>query len=273
MSTSLLNTSLNSKSSFAQPGQNQAKPSWLNHMHALAGKSESLVISKGRNFRIGGRHFQIPKYIFLGERGSGTPIEIAIFAGMAPREESASIAAAHLLIDLEWQPEIASNYVIFSYPVVNPRAYSALPPIPLNELFWQGSAEPEVIFLEKELRQHSFKGLLTFHVDPNATGFYATTPSKFFAREILWPAVRAATREVPIDPDPVRILHTTRSGRVLGEPKGRLSAVPDEFPRPFEITLHAPGSVPTGSQIGGFVSAAKAILREYRRMISYAQNL
>jgi hypothetical protein len=209
----------------------------------------------------------------LGESGGATPIEIAIFAGLAPGEESASIAAAHLLVDLEWQPEIASNYVVFSYPVVNPRVYSPLTPIPLNELFWQGAAEPEVIFLEKELRQHAFKGLLTFHIDPNAEGFYATTKSEFFAKELLWPSVKAANLQVPLDSDPVRILQTTRTGRVVGQPKGRLSAAPDHLARPFEIALHAPGNVPAGSQIGGLVSAAKAILHEYRRLVSYAPNL
>lgn len=274
MSASLLKASSSKKTLLVEPRQNhQTIPSWLNPVQALGGKSDYLVISKWGDFRIGGHRFQIPKYIFLGESGGEAPIELAIFAGFGAHEEAASIAAAHLLIDLEWQPDIASNYVLFSYPVVNPRVHSPLTPIPLNDLFWQGSAEPEVIFLEKELRHHSFTGLLTFHVDSEAEGFYASTQSKLFAKEILWPSVKAANRQVPLDSDPVRILQTTRSGRVVGQPKGRLTAPPVQRASPFEIALHAPGKVPVGSQIGGLVSATKSILNEYRRMVSYAQNL
>jgi len=249
-------------------------PILLDPVYELATSSCNLIVSNGHDFRIGGARLHLPKFLFLGETGGAAPIELAIFAGLDDSNAiTASIAAAHLLIHLDWQPDIATNYVLFSYPVVNPRRHASLPPVPIDRLFWQRSAEPEIRYLEKEFRQHSFKGVLTLRVDPESEGFYATTPNRLLGNEVVWPAVKDANREIPLDANPVRILRTSRTGRIDGQPKGRLSPAPDTSPAPFEVALYAPARAPHAAQIGGLIAGAKGVLRHYREFVSYAQNL
>ena len=248
---------------------------FLDPVYSAAETSNHLIVSNSFHFRIGGRRFTIPKFLHLGERGGGAPYEIGIFAGINPGEESTSHAAANLLIDLEWIPDVARNYVLFNYPVVNPRAYSnRREDAPnLNELFWQRSAEPEVSFIEKEFQRHAFNGFITYQLDADSNGFYASTPSRVIAGEVLRKAVNAAALAIPLDANPIRILEVSRSGRVAGQPKGRMSAPRTAHSSPFEVTLHAGASVAPEAQTAGFVIATKMILREYRKFISHAQNL
>ena len=255
--------------------ENGSEFSFLDPVHSLARTSNHLITSNGFDFRIGGRRFTIPKFLFLGEKGGTAPFEIGIFAGFEPGHASTSQAVADLLIDLEWIPDLAENYVVFAYPVANPRAFSQEPDSApnLNELFWQHSAEPEAGFLEKELKRHAFQGIITFNLDEQSRGFYAAAKSAVIAREIIQPALHVASRAIPLDSDPVRVLEVSRTGRVSGQPKGRLSAPRDAHPRPFEISLHAPAAASRESQVAGLVLATKTILREYRKFIGHAQHL
>ena len=268
-----------SKISQTSHREHQEKPgsefSFLDQVHALAKSSDHLIVSNGFDFRIGGRWFTIPKFLFLGERGGSAPFEIGIFAGIESHQEVASQAVANLLIDLEWLPDVAENYVVFAYPVSNPRAYSRESDTApnLNELFWQHSAEPEVGYLEKELKRHSFQGIITFHLDEANTGFYATTPSRVLATEVIQPALHAASQAIPLDSEPLRLLEVSRTGRVAGQPKGRLSAPRNAQPHPFEISFHAPGAASPEAQAAGLALATKTILREYRKFIGHAQHL
>ena len=248
---------------------------FLDSILQVAKISNHLILSNGFDFRIGGRKFTIPKFLFLGERGGVAPFEIGIFAGIAPGQESTSRAVANLLVDLEWIPDIATNYVLFNYPVINPRAYSKESDTApeLNELFWQQSAEPEIGYLEKELKRHSFHGIITYQLDDSGRGFHASTQSKIFATELIHPALQAASLALPVDSEPVDLLEVSRSGRVVGQPKGRLSAPKSAHPQPFEIALYAPAAASPEAQAAGLVLATKTILREYRKLIGHAQHL
>jgi len=248
---------------------------FLNPLLQVASTSNHLIVSNGFDFRIGGRKFSIPKFLFLGERGGVAPFEIGIFAGISPNQESTSEAVVNLLVDLEWIPDIATNYVLFNYPVINPRAYSKVSEFApdLNELFWQQSAEPEVGYLEKELKRHSFQGIITYQLDDSGRGFHASTQSKIIANELIQPALRAAALAVPIDSEPIDLLEVSRSGRVIGQPKGRLSAPKNAHPQPFDISLYAPVAASPEAQAAGLVLATKTILREYRKLIGHAQHL
>jgi hypothetical protein len=249
--------------------------SFLDPVHALVRTSDHLIVSNGFDFRIGGHRFTIPKFLFLGDKGGSAPFEIGIFAGIEPNQTATAQAVANLLVDLEWIPDIAENYVVFAYPVSNPRAYSREPDTApnLNKLFWQHSAEPEVGYLEKELKRHSFQGIITFHLDEGGSGFYATTPSQVLANEVVQPALHAASKVNPVDSDPLRVLEVSRTGRVAGQPKGRLSAPRNTHLNPFEISLHAPAAASPELQAAGLVIATKTILREYRKFIGHSQHL
>ena len=247
----------------------------LDPLLRTAKASTHLIVSNGFEFRIGSQKLSIPKFLFLGERGGTAPLEVGIFAGLAPDQQSTSQAVSNLLIDLEWIPDVATNYVLFNYPVANPRAYSKVRETApeLNELFWQHSAEPEVGYLEKELTRHAFNIIITFQLDNSGRGFYATTTSQVIARDVIEPALRVASLALPLDSEPLQVLEVSRSGRVSGQPKGRLSAPKSAHPKPFEVSLYAPESASPEAQIAGFVLATKAILREYRKFIGHAQDL
>src|SRR5689334_2900630 len=68
---------------------------------------------------IGRDLYEIPKLLLLGARGGGTPIRIAIFAGLDAGHLETVAAAARLLLQLELNPALARDYALFAYPIVN----------------------------------------------------------------------------------------------------------------------------------------------------------
>ena len=143
----------------------------------------------------------------------------------------------------------------------------------LNHEFWKNSTEPEIRFLEAELSQQTFDGLIALHTDADSKGFYAFARGTTLARQLLRPALESAAQLLPINQDERIDGFHACEGLIEDGHDGMLKASPKSRPKPFEITLETPGQTPSFLREAALVFAVRSILEEYRKFIAYAANL
>ena len=219
----------------------------------------------------------IPKYISKPlDRGFG--FKFGIFAGIHGDEEAGTLAVQELI---EWaadMPEALGDYELHLFPCCNPtgrnfgtrhsgRGYD------LNREFWYNSIEPEVIFLESELRRERYDGIISLHSDDDADGCYGFVSGSLLSAHLLEPALRAAAHHIPHDDHPIIDGFLAKGGIITEAYLGVLSAPPEQTPKPLEIVFETPALVPMRDQVAASVAAVKTILAEYRKLQAFAPNL
>ncbi len=250
----------------------------LTPLDALAATSPSFVRQSGASFEVDGERYELPRYLFLGPKGGDAPIPIAIFAGIHGDEPEGVHAAIQFLKLLEARPDFAAGYALSVYPICNPTGFedntrhSRLGK-DLNREFWKNSAEPEVQLLQADLISRSFQGIISLHTDDTAAGVYGIVRGATLTKHLIEPALRAAEEFLPRDSRPVIDGFKARAGVVRDCYEGVLSAPPKARPRPFEIVLETPKLPPSFPKEAALVHALASILGEYRKFISYAQNI
>jgi protein MpaA len=127
--------------------------------------------------------------------------------------------------------------------------------------------------LQADLTSRSFHGLISLHTDDTASGIYGIVRGATLTKHLIEPALQAAEEFLPRDPRAIIDGFKARDGVVRDCYEGVLSAPPKVRPRPFEIILETPKLPPSYLKEAAFVRALASILIEYRKFISYAQNL
>lgn len=247
-------------------------------LEELVEHSPNFVSQSGGSFEIDGERYELPRYLFIGPRGGDAPIRIAIFAGIHGDEPEGVHAAVQFLKLLDTKPEIATGYALSVYPICNPTGFEddtrhSRRGKDLNREFWKNSAEPEVRLLQADLTSRSFHGMISLHTDDTANGIYGIVRGATLTKHLIEPALQAAEQFLPRDPRAVIDGFKARDGIVRDCYEGVLSAPPKVRPRPFEIILETPQVPPSYLKESAFVRALASILIEYRKFISYAQNL
>ena len=128
-------------------------------------------------------------------------------------------------------------------------------------------------FLQTQLISGSFHGLISLRIDDQACGFYGIAHGATLTTHLIEPALRAAETFLPLDQRSLINGFHARDGIVQGAEKGALSAAPGVAPQPFEITLEMPKAPPAFVKESTFAFVLHTILAEYRKFISYAQNI
>ena len=244
---------------------------------AAAGSS-SLVANHGAQFTNGGESYDLPRYLFIGPRGGDDAIRIGIFAGIHGDEPEGVHALIRFLSLLEREPELATGYCLFVFPVCNPtgfedRTLHARSGKDLNREFWNGSEEPEVKLLQSELLAHSFHGVISLHTDDSSHGFYGYAHGATLTKHLIEPALQAAEQFLPRNGDDTIDGFRARNGIIRNSYPGVLSAPPKVRPRPFEIILETPQQPPNYLKEAALVAALRMILARYRELMAYAPNL
>lgn len=240
---------------------------------SCAETSASLVASR-HAVRLRTHAYEIPKLLLLGQRGSGEPIRLGLFAGFESGHLETVSALTTLLLDLEAAPGGARDYALFGYPVVNLRGFDETP-APLSDFerrFAKDSADEDVQFFKVELRSWFFNGLITLRTDANATGLYAAVRSELIADQVIRPALAEAGAIVPLDAHPLRVRPADRYARAADYADGQLAPPAEIRPYPFEVKL----AVPPGNEAAATAAIGAAvvgILRNYRRFIAHGANL
>lgn len=226
-----------------------------------------------------GREYSIPKMVFHGVHGpSAASIRVAIFAGIHGDEPAGVFALADFLSAMKREPDLFRAYHVNLYPLCNPTGcedgtrHSRFGK-DLNREFWQGSTEPEVQILERELEAGRFDGIIALHSDDTSHGLYGFIRGHALAEQLLKPALASAKKALPVnEADIIDGFHSVE-GVIREGYKGILSAPASQSPAPFEIVLETPSEACVDLQRKAFVLALTEILRQYRRNAAYAADL
>jgi murein peptide amidase A len=243
----------------------------------LSRRSPHLVAASLGRFESQGA-YEIPRFHFAGAKGGDDPVRIGIFAAIHGDEPASTHALAQFLTLLEHNPEFATGYDLFAYPVCNPTGFEdgtreSRRGRDLNREFWNQSQEPEVALLEREIRARAFHGLISLHTDDTSPGLYGFVRGATLTQYLLDPALKAAAQLLPRNENQIIDGFSAREGIIRRGYEGVLSAPPKARPRPFEIILETPHEAPQYLQEKALVVALQTILAEYRKLMAYAATL
>jgi hypothetical protein len=143
----------------------------------------------------------------------------------------------------------------------------------LNREFWRNSSEPEVRLLEQELRNGHFHGLIQLHADDTSDGIYGFVRGHTLTENLLRPALLEAGKILPRNINAIIDGFAARDGMIYDQYEGILTAPREIEPVPFEIILETPHHAPMDKQVDALVVAMQTILSEYRKLVSYAQDI
>jgi len=220
----------------------------------------------------------LPAYVFFGPRGGGDPIRIGLFAGIhgdEPAGVHALVRFAEMVAD---HPRLATGYHLFFYPICNPSGFMAGRRCAesgkdLNREFWSNSKEPEVQFLEREIRSRNFHGLISLHADDTSEGVYGFVRGAVLSKGLLEPALRSAEKILPRNLDQTIDGFPAENGIISRCYDGILTSPPELDPLPFEIILETPHRAPDDQQQAALLAALQTILAEYQKLLSFAADL
>ena len=228
-------------------------------------------------FEVQGETYSIPRFSFRGSNGAD-PIRIGIFAAIHGDEPAGALAVIRFLLDLIAHPALATDYQIHAYPVCNPTGFEdntrhSRKGRDLNREFWKNSTEAEVRILENELRTQHFQGLVQLHADDTSDGIYGFVRGATLTENLLRPALQEAEKILPRNNNALIDGFAARDGMIYDVYEGVLAAPKAIEPVPFEIIFETPHHAPIDLQVKALQAAMRAILKEYREMISFAQNI
>ncbi len=208
----------------------------------------------------------------------GQGYKFGIFGGIHGDEPAGVLATLELARWAADKPEELRDFELHFFPVCNPTGYNMgtrhnQNGLDLNREFWFGSLEPEVLFLERELRRESYDGIVALHSDDESDGCYGFAGGALLSEHLLRPALEEAHAHLPCSQLPVIDGFLAEQGIIREGYLGILGAPPEQRPRPLEIVFETPSLAPLASQVEATVAAVKRILAEYRRLQAYAPNL
>ncbi|MGV3532869.1 MAG: M14 family zinc carboxypeptidase [Chthoniobacteraceae bacterium] len=241
--------------------------------------SQNLRADSAGFWKAGENRHWLPRIVFRGANETGEPyIRLAIFAGIHGDEPAGVEALVDFLRILEADPFLFRAYRIHIYPLCNPTGYEdgtrhSRSGADLNRAFWRGSLEPEVGLIERELLLNKFDGIISLHSDDTSDGVYGFVRGNTLTQHLLAPALAAADEALPVNrASEIDGFHAV-NGIIHSCYDGILSAPPGQTPSPFEIILETPTHAPMALQRQAFVVSLTEIIREYRRLFSFAANI
>lgn len=228
-------------------------------------------------FEICGEKYFLPRFSFRGPSNTD-PIRIGIFAAIHGDEPAGALAVVRFLLDLAANPALAEDYQIHAYPVCNPTGFEdntrcSRNGRDLNREFWKSSTEAEVRILENELRTRHFQGLIQLHADDTSEGVYGFVRGATLTENLLRPALREAGKILPRNNSALIDGFAACDGMIYDVYEGILAAPKEMEPVPFEIIFETPHLAPIDLQVAALDAAMRAILNEYRTLISFAQDI
>ena len=242
---------------------------------AAAGSHATAILTE---WELEGVRYALESFTFSGPPGGGTTMRVGIFAGIHGDEPAGVAAAARFMGQLAAKPAIARGYELAIYPLCNPSGLAAgtrhsASGHDLNREFWQGSAQREVIALERELRARRFDGLIALHADDETPGLYAFALGAQVTAHVVEPALLAAERVLPRNLHPVIDNFTAENGLIRQGYPGMLCAPPEQSPRPFEIVFETPSQADFEKQVQACLLFLHTALDHYLQLQALGQDL
>jgi hypothetical protein len=251
------------------------------HLAALEKASRdsvNLVRKPLPKFEAGGKEYQIPRYLFVGPKGGGEPIRVGLFAGVHGDEPEGTYALQDFALTLEQSPNLARNYFLFFYPIVNPSGFEGktrqtAEGVNITNELWKNATSVEVQQIQSELWMHAFDGVVSMKTDAEATQVLVEVGGPIFARHLFGERLARAQDILP------QTVHSGPEalpkfrGALLERPNELIRAAPGIRPRPFELVITIPGQAPGFQQRTAVALLLERALAEYRKFISYGANI
>lgn len=224
------------------------------------------------------RAYRIPKYVFIGPPGGEAYVRLGLFGAIHGDEAAGAEALIELLASLSKDPQPASGFELFVYPVCNPTGYEDDTRWPrggtdINRDFWRKSTQPEVKLLEEQLGSLKFDGLISLHADDTSDGTYGYVGGAVLTKHLLEPALMAAERFLPRNRTGYIDGWTATDGIIEDAFPGSLSAPKNQHPKPFEIVFETPQLAEHSKQVQANLAALFAIFKAYRNLQAHAANI
>jgi protein MpaA len=132
---------------------------------ALAEVCRDIVGTVAGSFVWDGKRYTIPRFVFQGPSAGQPPMRLGLFALLRGNEAAGALGLERLLSRLTAEPILAAGYELVVYPLCNPTGYEDDTPHnrhghDLSREFWQGSSEPELRILEREVNRQNFDGIV-----------------------------------------------------------------------------------------------------------------
>ena len=228
-------------------------------------------------FLAGDAGYELHRFTLRGASDGNTTVRLGLFATIHGDEPQGAQALLGLARLSRRDPGLFRGYEVHLYPLCNPTGYEdgtrhSRRGEDLNRHFWRGSPEPEVALLENEIAARRFHGIVSLHADDTSDGLYGFVRGATISRELLAPALHAASRHLPVNQDPVIDGFRAQGGIIQEGYEGILSAGNIE-PRPFEIVFETPGHAHLETQAAASVAALASVLQRYRAMLSLANDI
>jgi protein MpaA len=203
---------------------------------------------------------------------------VGIFGGIHGDEPASAQAAVRFLEELHHNPDLAYGYELVVYPLCNPWGYEKRTRWlqsgkDLNREFWRKSSEAEVILLENELTKLQFDGIISLHSDDTSEGVYGFAKGHELTKYVLEPSLEAASKFLPKNGSEHIDNFRAQNGVIETGYEGILGAPAQQHPKPFEIVFETPGKTPLPLQVDAHIAGIASILKNFREMISIAQNI
>lgn len=270
--------------STSEPGQRGAcshggdSAAWLAALCAQADSSDVLERGSVGKFTAVGATHELLSFRVVGPSRGQDPIRLGFFAGIHGDEAAGVLALVEFFSALGANPDPATGYELWAYPVINPTGCAAGTRAnhhgkDLNREFWRGSPEPEVQLLERELERRAFAGVISLHADDTCEGHYGYSHGHELDDALLRPALLAAERVLPRDRRQQIDGFSAREGVISECFQGILSPPPAQRPRPFNLIFETPAHASLRLQVDANVAALDAIVAAYRGLIAYAQDI
>jgi murein peptide amidase A len=229
-------------------------------------------------FRAGDREFQIARYLFVGPKGGAEPIRVGLFAGLHGDEPEGTLALSEFALALERNSDLARNYFLFLYPLLNPAGFEARSRLTADGVniaheLWKNSSSAEVQQIQSELWMHAFDGIVSLRTDARASEILIEVGGPIFARHLFGNSLANAQDILPqaVDSRPETLPRF--KGSLLEKPNELIRAAPGVKPRPFEIVITIPGKAPGLQQRTAVALLLQRALADYRNFIAYGANI
>jgi murein peptide amidase A len=224
----------------------------------LAARGLCQMAGEAGSFCLGRTVHHLPRVIYRAANAV-RPLRIGIFTGLRGNLEG-GLALLQFLESLAERPWRAAGYELWLYPLCNPTGHedgegTNRRGAALDSDFWKASPEPEIMLLERELREQQFQAVLTLHTDAHYADFTGSFSGGEAARRVFESGLALAGFVL------------RRPGLQLPWPAGALSGPPQGKGRLVSLRFGAPRQVPMSVRTTALEAALGAVLASARHYL------
>lgn len=221
-----------------------------------------------------GAAFSLPLLKYAAPSAApGRPLKVGLFGGIHGDEPSSVTACWELAAWADQQPTALTGFELHLYPQCNPTGLQqgtrhSRSGYDLNREFWRGSSQPEVQWLERQLRAERYDLIIALHEDDTSDGLYGFVSGSPLSEPLLEAALTAASRHLPRNLRPVIDGFPADRGIIRQGYHGILSAPPERRPHTVEIVFETPAHPPLEQRTRAAVAAVQQILAATRALLA-----